>query len=284
MRIIRQGVDSLGERGTPDSMDTNEDFPSTFDGLVALTRRLRGPGGCPWDREQTRASMRRYIMEECFELLEAIDEDDADKIVEELGDVLYHVTFQLRLGEEEGSFDEERLFEAVIHKLVSRHTHVFGDASASDAGEALSNWDAVKRSEQAADPLSALDGVSPGMPALAYAQAIQDRAARTGFDWEDAAGVVDKVEEELAELRSASTPAENEEELGDLLFSIVNMCRWLDVDAETALRTADSRFRQRFASMEHTAADRGLRFADLPLKDKEALWQEAKARIRAAAS
>ena len=262
-------------------MDTRQKprYPSTFDGLLSLVARLRGEDGCPWDREQTRDSMKRYILEECYELLDAIDEGDAAMQAEELGDVLFHLAFQIQLGVEEGALTDAQVFRAAIEKLVRRHPHVFGGASAADAKEAESSWHAIKRAERAGSGASALDGVSRRMPALSYAQAIQDRAARTGFDWQDVPGVLSKVGEEMEELRQAESQARREAELGDVLFSVVNLSRWLGVDAETALRKADARFRDRFVWMEQLSRRRDVSFDGLTMAEKDALWDEAKREV-----
>ena len=257
-------------------MDNDAQYPSTFDGLMTLVGRLRSPDGCPWDREQTPDSMRPYILEECYELLEAIDEGDADKLVEELGDVLFHLAFQIQLGTEKGALTNEQVFLKLIEKLVRRHPHVFGDVKASGPREVESSWHAIKRAEQATPRDSILDGVPKGLPALSYAQAIQQRAAWAGFDWEEEDEVLEKVGEELDELQRAQSPEEKEAELGDLLFSIVNVSRWLAVDAESALRKADARFQRRFALMERLSREREISFESLTLDEKESLWQEAK--------
>ena len=258
-----------------DTHDTDE-FPSTFDGLMGLVARLRGPDGCPWDREQTRKSMRHHILEECYELLEAIDEAQPADIAEEIGDVVFHVAFQVHLGEEEGAFDRKRVYRTVIDKLIRRHPHVFGDTKVSGASEVLDRWQELKRAERKGEETSALDGLPKEMPALSYAQAIQQRAAGVGFDWEDPEGVMDKVTEELHELSSAVSREEKEAELGDLLFSIVNASRWMGIDAEGALRGAGARFRGRFTIMEQLCRDRGTPLETLTLDAKEALWQESK--------
>ncbi len=257
-------------------MDNAPEFPANFDGLVALVDRLRGGGGCPWDREQTAESMKRYFLDECYELIDAIDEADPTKLAEELGDVLFNVAFQLRLATEAGSLSEEQPFAFAIEKFVRRHPHVFGEAEVADAGQAWTSWDAIKRGEQAGQDDSILDSVARSLPALSQAQLLQERAARVGFDLEDLQGVVDKVGEELAELERAETPDEREAELGDVLFSLVNLSRWHNSDAETALRAADVRFRQRFAQMEILGRERGVDLKSLTLDEKEALWQEAK--------
>jgi tetrapyrrole methylase family protein/MazG family protein len=260
-------------------MHHDQTFPSTYDGLLQLVQRLRGPDGCPWDREQTHQSVKRQLLEECYELVEAIEEGDADKMVEELGDVLFHVVFQTQIGTEEGELTQEQVLGSLIEKLVRRHPHVFGDEEVSDARDVEANWDAIKRLEAAGTEASILDGVPRQMPALSYAQTIQRRAARAGFDWEDAQGVLDKVAEELDELASAESLEERESELGDLLFSLVNAARWLGMDAEGALSQTNNRFYRRFAAMEGLCRERDLSFPELSLDEKEALWQEVKSKV-----
>jgi tetrapyrrole methylase family protein/MazG family protein len=254
-------------------------FSETFDGLMDLVARLRGPDGCPWDREQTRVSMARYVLEECYELLDAMENSDGGGIAEEIGDVMFHLAFQVQLGKEDRSFDERRVFRALIDKLTRRHPHVFGEAEVSSAREVVDNWQALKRKERAGAETSALAGVPKEMPALAQAQAVQVRAAGAGFDWEDPQGALGKVSEELAELDRAGSPGEREAELGDVLFSIVNASRWMDIDAEGALRTSTARFRRRFALMERLSRERHTDFEELSLGEKEALWQEAKRQL-----
>ena len=254
---------------------TKTDYPHTFDGLMALVTHLRGPDGCPWDREQTARSMRRYVMEECHELVEAMDEGKAKEVAEELGDVVFHVAFQIRIWGDEGEFGESDVFGSVIEKLVRRHPHVFGGEKASGADQVLGTWQSLKAAERDASA-SIMDGVPSGMPALAYSQALQSRAAGVGFDWEEQAGVAEKVVEEVAELGAAPDADERERELGDMLFSIVNLARWLRVDAESALRGAASKFRRRYELMEAISREQGLDFASLSADDKDALWREAK--------
>lgn len=252
-------------------------FPPTFDGLRQVVSALLGPGGCPWDREQTFDTLKHLFLEECYELVEAIEEGDDAKIVEEMGDVLFHIAFQSKIAEADGRFGIGDVCGGVVDKLVRRHPHVFGDAKLADAADAVPRWDALKRAEMADDSeRSILDGVPKVMPALAYAQAVQGRAARMGFDWDDADGVLQKAVEELGELEAARSDSEREGELGDLIFSIVNAARWMGVEAETALRGANRKFYARFIGMERMARERGLDFESLPMSAKEALWQEAK--------
>ena len=258
-------------------MTNPENFPETYDGIRLLVERLRGPDGCPWDREQTPDSLKHLLMEECYELLEAIEEDDADKLVEELGDVLFHVALQIQIAAESSRFTQEDVFGSLLNKLIRRHPHVFGGAKMDDPSEAVDRWDALKRQELAGSDRSILDGVPTAMPALSYAQAVRGRAARMGFEWESYSGVLDKIVEELRELYQAKSAEEREHELGDVLFSVVNAAAWLDVEAETALRHANTRFYGRFITMERLSRERGLSFEELPLEGKEELWQEAKA-------
>ena len=255
---------------------TNSSFPSSFEGIKQLVATLRAPGGCPWDREQSADSLKHLFLEECYELVEAIEEGDVEKIAEELGDVLFHGASQIQIAEEQGDFSGSDVFQQVIEKLVRRHPHVFGDDVMEDAEEAVPRWDEIKRQEMAGTDRSILDGVPKAMPAMGYAQAVQGRAARRGFDWDDYAGVLEKVAEELRELEEVENDDARESELGDVLFSIVNASRWMGIEAETALRKSNRRFYSRFTTMERMARDRGLDFESLSLDAKEDLWQEAK--------
>ncbi|GBD11777.1 Nucleoside triphosphate pyrophosphohydrolase/pyrophosphatase MazG [bacterium HR23] len=248
-----------------------------FETLRAILARLRAPDGCPWDREQTHQSLRRALLEECYETLEALDRGDTQRLVEELGDLLIHIGFHCQIGEEEGAFRWEDVFRQVNTKLIRRHPHVFGDAKVETARQVEQQWERIKKAEK--PHASLLDGLPKDLPALAAAQAISQRVARVGFDWPDLPGVLHKVQEELAEVQNAQTPQEREREVGDLLFTIVNLARWLGVDAESALRTANARFARRWQVIEEMCRERGQDFASLPLEEKEALWQEAKGRV-----
>ncbi len=258
-------------------MTDTHDYPATYEGVLQLLERLRGPDGCPWDRKQTHQSMTEMLLEECYELIEAIEKNDIDEMIGELGDVLFHVAFQARIAEEAREFTHGQVFEALISKLVRRHPHVFGDVQADGAEQVIANWDAIKVDEKAGSNDSILDGLPRNMPSLAYAQSVQGRAARAGFDWDDISGALAKVVEELGEIGEAQSDGEKEHELGDLLFSIVNASRWMGIDAEASLRHANGRFYSRFTTMERFSRERGLSFAELPLDEKEALWEEAKA-------
>ena len=257
-------------------MTDQREFPPTFDGLRQVVAARLGPDGCPWDREQTFDTLKHLFLEECYELVEAIEEGDDAKIIEEMGDVLFHIVFQTKIAEACGRFGGAEVCGGIVDKLVRRHPHVFGDAKMEDAAEAVPRWDALKRAEMKDADRSILDGVPKVMPALAYAQAVQGRAARMGFDWDDYAGVIEKASEELGELAAAESDSEREDELGDLIFSVVNAARWMGVEAETALRSANRKFYARFTMMERTARERGLDFESLTPDAKDALWREAK--------
>ena len=235
--------------------------PATFEGLVALVAKLRAPDGCPWDRDQTHASLRRAFLEECFEALEALDAGDPAALAEELGDVLVHAAFHCRIAAETGDFTAGTVLQGAVEKLVRRHPHVFGDAQVASVQEVEEQWEALKRAERRGG--SALDGAPRSMPALAYCQTISRRAARAGFEWPDMEGVLAKLREELDELQAARTDAEREHELGDVLFSLANVARWLNIDAESALRSANQRFSRRFAHMEQASRERNVPFESL---------------------
>ena len=253
-----------------------QDFPPSFDGLLALCAFLRGPDGCPWDGEQTHESLKPMLLEETYELIDAIDRGKTEDIAEELGDVLYHLVYQIRLGSEAGEFDERDVAAAVRDKLIRRHPHVFGGTEVPDSDAVMSRWQDIKRAERSVEDKGTLDGVPRAMPALSYAQALGYRASTVGFEWDDFDGVLDKVREELDELRQAETQQEREAELGDVLFTLVNVARWLKIDAEDSLRSTGHKFRARFGHMEHLARQRGLSVSDLSFDEKEALWVEAK--------
>lgn len=250
-----------------------------FQTLIDIVQRLRAPGGCPWDREQTHASLKRNLLEECYEVLEAIDQGEAGPLAEELGDLLVQIAFHADIAREAGEFTLADVLTSINRKLVRRHPHVFGDVQVADAREVERNWEQLKAQERSQEggSKSPLEGIPKDLPALVYAQLMQDRAARVGFEWEDVSGVLDKIVEEAEELRRAVTAEEKTHELGDLFLVMVNLCRWLNVQAEDALRLANTRFRSRYAKMEGLASQRGLDFAQLPLDAKEELWQEAKA-------
>ena len=254
----------------------------TFDlsPVVDVMARLRAPGGCPWDIEQTHESLRRYIVEEVYEVLEAIDEQNPEHLCEELGDLLLQIVFHARLAEDSGCFSMQDVVDTVTEKLIRRHPHVFGDISVRDAAEVILNWDAIKRREKAEKPKSALEGIPGGLPALLRANKLQQKAAKVGFDWPEIAPVWDKLAEELAELREAVAADDKqgmEEELGDLVFAVVNLGRFLGVEAEVALNGTNNKFVRRFQQMETAARQQGLKWKELDLTALDALWDAAKA-------
>ena len=251
---------------------------ASFRSLVDIVKQLRDPGGCPWDREQTHSSLKRNLLEECYEVLEAIDQGHPAKLADELGDILVQVVFHSQIASEAQGFTVEDVLTLVTEKLVRRHPHVFGDATATDAREVEQAWDKLK--EREGTRKSPVEGIPPELPSLAAAQLMQDRVSRVGFEWEDVSGVLDKVSEEAKELQEASTDEEKTAEMGDLLFTLVNLARWRGIHAEDALRQANTRFQRRYTTMQHLAETRGLDFPQLPLNEKELLWQEAKAALK----
>ena len=246
--------------------------------LLVLMARLRDPvAGCPWDVAQDFASIAPYTVEEAYEVAQAIADDDMAELRDELGDLLLQVVFHARIAEERGLFGFGDVVAAIVGKMERRHPHVFGDALPdADAISQKLTWEALKAREK--PRTSALDGVALALPALMRADKLQRRAARTGFDWPDAAGARAKIDEELAELAAAQTPAARAEEAGDLLFAVVNWLRKQDIDPEAALRAGNAKFERRFQAMERSA---GAGFAALDLAAKEELWQAAKAGERA---
>ena len=250
----------------------------TFQDLMQIVSRLRAPDGCPWDLEQTHSSLKRNLLEESYEALEAIDSGDPSKLSEELGDVLVQVAFHCQIAEEAGTFQAADVIQKINDKLVRRHPHVFGDATASDAREVEQQWEKLKEAE--GTRRSRVEGIPKDLPALAAAQLTQDRVARDGFEWDDISGVLDKVSEEVEELKQANTDAERASEFGDLLLALVNLGRWMGIHAEDAMRQANIRFGERYQLMEQAARQQDTRLRDLTLEEKEALWQQAKRQLR----
>lgn len=253
---------------------------SQFDLLVETMKRLRGPDGCPWDHEQTHESLKPYLLEECYEALEAVDSGDRSRLCGELGDVLLQVVFHAQIATEDGTFTIEHVCRRIREKLEYRHPHVFSDTRVSGSEEVVDNWEALKRREaENASRRSALDGTPTSLPALKRATDVQKKAARVGFDWPDEQGPLAKVNEELAELQEAretQDAAAIAHELGDLLFAVVNLSRFLRVDAEDALRTACDRFSTRFREMEALAEAEGKVLSAMPLEAMDELWERAK--------
>jgi tetrapyrrole methylase family protein/MazG family protein len=256
-----------------------------------ISDRLRRPDGCPWDREQTHESLRNHLLEEAYEVYDALGGEATPALAEELGDLLLQVVLHAQLAAEEGVFDLTDVNAAIASKIVRRHPHVFGDADARTASDVNRQWERIKADERAgaaaaaregsggaaARPKGALDGVSRSLPALAASQEMQERAANIGYDWPDVEGVLDKVVEETRELVESVTDAERTEEFGDLLMVLVNVGRKLGIEAEAALRAGNDKFRRRFATVERLAAERAVALRDLSFEELDALWDAAKA-------
>jgi len=264
--------------------------------LPWLVARLRAPDGCPWDREQDHLSLRRFLLEETYEVYDALEQGSTPQLAEELGDLLLQIVLHAQYGAEDGVFDMADVHRAVVAKIVRRHPHVFGDVVANSAAEVLRNWEQIKAGERAARSADGSDsevgddgmpaafaGLSRSLPALAYAQEMQERAASLGYDWPSLEGVLDKVNEESAEIIAARDDHERREEFGDLLLVLVNMARKLGIDSEAALRSASAKFAARFAQVERLAADKGVDLKQLTLDELDELWQQAKAQAQVAA-
>lgn len=258
---------------------------SLFDSLLEVMARLRADGGCPWDREQTRDSLKPYLVEEAYEALEALEGGRPEAIIEELGDLFFQVVFQAQIAQERGEFTMADILERLVRKMVRRHPHVFGDARVSTAAEAFAQWERIKDQEGAPEgrPRSAIEGLPRSLPGLLRAQRIQQKAARTGFDWKDAPGAWAKVTEEIREVDEALTAGEAarlREELGDLLFAVVNVARLSGLDAEECLQRSVEKFRRRFTRMEAEAAAGGLSLSERPAEWMNHSWERVKGRER----
>jgi MazG family protein len=249
--------------------------------LVSLMAMLRGPDGCPWDKEQTLKSLRTYLLEETYETLEAMESGCSDQICEELGDLLLEIVFITRICEEDGSFSLEDVASGIIDKLIRRHPHVFGDEKVDGSREAIGRWEAIKGEERISKgKKSVLDGVPPALPALLRAHRIADKASMVGFDWEKPEEALEKVEEEIIELREAIAAGDQraiEEELGDLLFSVASVGRHLGNDPEAALQGANRKFTSRFKQVEEVLAERGKRPSSEHRQEMEMIWNQIKA-------
>lgn len=252
---------------------------TSFEAFQEIIAHLRAPDGCPWDREQTHQSMRSHLLEETYEVLAALDEDNPQKMCEEFGDLLLQIVMHAQMAAESGEFTMADVLQHIHTKIVHRHPHVFGDLQLEGVQGVLVNWERLKAEERAESgkaEASLLDGVALALPALVQADQYQQRAARVGFDWPDIQGVLDKMDEELGEVHAAADGQERFDEVGDLLFAVANLARWYKVDPESALRATNARFRQRFAYIEAGARVQGRAVSDLSLDEMEALWQEAK--------
>ena len=263
-------------RPVPDSKQ--EPYSPGIEAIFEVVTRLRAPGGCPWDREQTHESLRPYLLEETYELLEAIDSSNDAKMMEELGDLLLQVAMHAEIAAQEGRFDAAQVSEAVAAKMVARHPHVFGTTSVADADEVLRNWEHQKAHEarKAGKEESVVDRVPASLPALAWALGLQKRAARVGFDLTSSKEAVESVVEEARELEAATDAKQTFDEMGDLLFAIVSLARRLKVNPEDALRVAGQRFRRRFSRAEATLRAEGLTFRDLEAEDVARRWEETR--------
>jgi tetrapyrrole methylase family protein/MazG family protein len=312
----------VGRLGVPETATVGELTPAAFAGALYLSPvapelapaspwalpwivdRLRRPDGCPWDREQTHVSLKKHLLEEAYEVYDALGDEATPELAGELGDLLLQIVLHAQLAAEAGVFDMTDVQAEIGRKIVRRHPHVFGDAHVQTASDVNRQWEQIKRVEreraaeeateaasdgaaaatgEPAQVRSALDGIARSMPALAAAQEMQERAAHLGYDWPDIVGVIDKIHEELVELDAAATPAEKREEVGDLLLVVTNLARRHGVDAEDALRAAADKFRARFRRVERMARERNVQLRDLGLAELDALWDAAKVEERAAA-
>ena len=250
-----------------------------FEELMRIMAALRAPDGCPWDREQTHASLTPTFVEEVYEFIDAVEENDSEMMKEELGDLCLHIVFQAQIAQEQGEFSMADALEEINKKLVRRHPHVFGDVKVEHAGEVLQNWEKIKKEEKGHSRPSALDGVPRHLPALSKAHKVQKKARKVGFDWEKIEDVLHKVEEEIGELREAIRQGEQpaiEEELGDVLFSIVNVSRFVNVEPEQALHRTVRKFTNRFRKIEEKLKEKGISVEEAGFAELDALWEEVK--------
>ena len=251
---------------------------TSFEAFAEIVAHLRAPDGCPWDKEQTHESLRKHLLEEAYEAIAAIDAGDFVDMREEFGDLLLQVVLQSQIANDERHFNVNEVIQGIYSKIVRRHPHVFGDVELKDVNGVLANWEKLKEQERKDknQEKGLLDGVAIAIPALEQAQEYQDRAARVGFDWPEIEGVLDKVKEEIDEIKNAETDFELASEVGDLFFALVNLARWKKIDAESALRTTNMKFRKRFAYVEQGAKKQQRNLSELSLREMDALWNEAK--------
>jgi tetrapyrrole methylase family protein/MazG family protein len=247
----------------------------SFTALKKIIAKLRGPDGCPWDKKQTHASLRPFLVEESYEVLQALEEGTPQKLAGELGDLLLQIMLHAQIAAESKQFNIDDVVRGISQKLIHRHPHVFGSHKAKNISEVEQNWEALKQEERE-EGESLLAGMPEQMPALAYSQSMQRRVAGVGFDWEKVEEIIDKLAEEVAEIKQAPDQQEKAKEFGDLLFTLANIARRLDIDVEMALRSANQRFYRRFAYMEEACRKRGTNLASLSLDEQNALWEEAK--------
>jgi len=257
-------------QNTPQDQELN-----LFETLVGIIARLRSPGGCPWDLRQTHQSIRDSLLEETYEVLQAIDGNQPQNLREELGDLLLQVVLHAQIARDSGNFDISQVIRLVNEKLIRRHPHVFGNIQAEGVEQVLANWEEIKKTERCRGN-SMLDGVPATLPSLSYSQAVQKRVARVGFDWKEDDGVIQKVAEEAEEISRAHDREDKEKEYGDLLFTLANLARHQDIDLESALRGANRRFYERFNTMERLCEQRGMDLGALDFNTQNQLWEEAK--------
>lgn len=256
-----------------------KDIGKKFEKLVEIMARLRAPDGCPWDREQTYKDINPYMLEEVHEVMESIDKNDMNELKEELGDLLLHIVFHAEMATEDGFFTIEEVIDGICEKLIYRHPHVFGDKKVKGTKDVLENWETLKKKEKEKSRRSLLDGVPKELPALLKAYRLGEKAGRVGFDWEDANGILEKLEEEVHELHEARGKKdlkEIEHEYGDVLFTLANIGRFMKVNPEDALRKATNRFIQRFGYVEEMAKEKKADMRKMPIAELEKLWQKAK--------
>jgi len=252
-----------------------EQDPGSFDTLEKIVAKLRAPDGCPWDRAQTHASIKPYLIEEAYEVLQSLDDENTEKLCEELGDLLLQIMLHAQMANEAGEFNIKDVIRGISTKLIRRHPHVFGKSRAANADEVALEWEELKQNERKGGD-SLLSSVPGGLPALSRSHSIQRRVAGIGFDWKNFEGILEKLVEELRELKEAGTQQEKLHEFGDILFALVNAARWQEIDLEEALRLANERFCRRFRRMEEVCCERGLALRDLSFEEQNALWDEAK--------
>jgi len=251
---------------------------TSFEAFAEIVAHLRAPDGCPWDREQTHATLRQHLLEESYEALGAMDEENPAAMREEFGDLLLQIVLNSQIAYEAGTFAIQDVVKGIYDKIIRRHPHVFGEVKVDGVNGVLQNWEKLKETERRnnGEEKGLLDGVPVALPALTQSQEYQARAARVGFDWPEIAGVLEKIVEEIREVEEATQPDHVAEELGDLFFALVNLARWKDVDAESALRLTNLKFKTRFAHIEAGAKGQGRNLSELSLDEMESLWQEAK--------
>jgi len=254
---------------------------TSFESFAEIVAHLRAPDGCPWDIEQTHESLRKHLLEESYEAISAIDSGDFTSMREEFGDLLLQVILQSQIANDENQFNVNQVVQGIYSKIVRRHPHVFGDVKLDGVDGVLANWEKLKekeRKDSGQHEKGLLDGIPQALPALSQAQEFQDRAARVGFDWPEIEGVLEKIKEEIEEIKTAETDFELASEIGDLFFAIVNLARWKKVDAESVLRGTNMKFKKRFAYVEQGAKKQGRNLSDLSLEEMDALWNQAKQR------